>query len=547
MSDLKIKSRSRSSQVPMNLLDRAVTWFHPQAGLERMRKRAALAAASGYVGARSDRTSLQRWAASVGASADTDTLPDLEILRARSRDLERNDPMAHSAISTKTANVIGSGHVVRPEVDFSRLRISAGEAEAWEGQALDIWNNWAESRDCDVTRAQTFVELEDLVYRSRLLSGDVFVIRRYKERPGRLLGTCVQVVEADRLSNPNWVSDSDRMAGGIEFDQDGAPAAYHFADRHAVDRGNTGGLVWRRVPAFDATGRRMVLHIHGPRKRPDMTRYAPMLAPVIEALKQRSRYSEAELMAAVVSACFAIAMPSPDGDLSEGLVQENKGGATAGNQIVMTDPGQIFDLLPGEEVKSFAPGRPNPQFAPFIDAIAREVGAGTDLPHEMLVKQFQASYSASRAALEMAWQFFKTDRALHVSQFCEPVYEDVITEAIARGLLKAPGFFTDPLRKQAWLGSTWMGPSRPTIDPVKDANADEKYLAMGVTTRTRIAAERFGVDYRAVRRRIERESAVADNPQSSSVSEDVSPRPGAADQERGKGRNRRGVKLWPAS
>lgn len=544
MSELKIKGRNGSGRVQMNLIDRAVIWFHPQAGLERMGKRAALAAASGYVGARTDRTSLQRWAASVGASADTDTLPDLELLRARSRDLERNDPLAQSAISTKTANVIGSGHVLRPEVDFSRLGITTDDAEAWEGLALDIWNNWAKSRDCDVTRAQTFFELEDLVYRSRLLSGDVFVIRRFKERPGRLLGTCVQVVEADRLSNPNWAADSDRIAGGIEFDEDGAPAAYHFADRHTVDRGNLGGMVWRRVPAFDSTGRRMVLHIHGPRKRPDMTRYAPMLAPVIEALKQRSRYSEAELMAAVVSACFAIGMTSPDGDLSDGLIQQNKEGTTADNQIVLTDPGQIFDLLPGEEVKSFAPGRPNPQFAPFIDAIAREVGAGTDLPHEMLVKQFQASYSASRAALEMAWQFFKTDRALHVSQFCEPVYEDVITEAIARGLLKAPGFFSDPLRKQAWLGATWMGPSRPTIDPMKDARADEKYLSMGVTTRTRIAAERFGIDYRTVQRRIERESATIDEVENSNVSGDASPRAGAGDRIGANGGGRV-MKVWP--
>ena len=495
------------NRVRLNLIDKAVSWLSPQAGLDRLRARTALAVAGGYVGGRRDRPSMQRWAAGVGTSADADTLPDLEMLRARSRDLERNDPLAQSAIATKVTNVIGSGHVVRPEVDFTRLGITADAAEAWEELALDIWNDWARSRDCDITRGQTFAELEDLVYRSRLMSGDVFVIRRFRQRPGRLLATCVHVVEADRLSNPNWAADTDKIAGGVEFDADGAPVAYHFADRHSLDRGNTVGMKWRRVPAFDATGRRLVLHIHGPRKRPDMTRYAPMLAPVIEALKQRSRYSEAELMAAVVSACFAIGLKSPDGDLSEGLVQGAKPASSDDNQIVLTDPGQIFDLLPGEEVQSFAPGRPNPQFAPFIDAIAREVGAGTDLPQELLVKQFQASYSASRAAMEMAWQFFKTDRALHISQFCEPIYEDVITEAIARGLLAAPGYFGDPLRRRAWLGAVWMGPSRPTIDPVKDANADEKYLSMGVTSRTRIAAERFGVDYRVVKRRLAQEGS----------------------------------------
>jgi len=101
----------------------------------------------------------------------------------------------------------------------------------------------------------------------------------------------------------------------------------------------------------------------------------------------------------------------------------------------------------------------------------------------------------------MAWQGFRADRAAHVAQFCRPVYEEVITEAVARGMLEAPGFFANPLTRRAYLGASWMGPARPTLDPVKDAKADEAYLGMGVTSLTRISAERFGEDYRATRRR----------------------------------------------
>lgn len=493
-------------RIPFRLtaLDRAVGWLSPQAGLRRARARAALGVisatgGSGYVGGRRDRNATMEWSALSGSSADFDTLPDLDVLRGRSRDLVRNDPLAQSAVATKVAHVVGAGHVVRPEIDAERLGLTEAAATEWEELALDIWNDWAQGRDCDVTRTQTFAELEDLVYRSILMSGDVLVIRRFKPRRGRLLASCVQVVEADRLSNPDWRMDDDTLAGGVELDGDGAPVAYHIANRHLLDRSRTGGVSWTRVPAFDARGRRNVLHVHLARWRPDMTRYAPMLAPVIESLKQRSRYSEAELMAAVVSACFAIGMKSEDGGLGEGL--ETSGKTKDAKPINITEPGQIFDLLPNEELQSFQPGRPNPQFAPFIDAVAREIGAGTDLPQELLVKQFQASYSASRAAMEMAWLFFRTDRARHVAQFCTPVYEDVISEAVARGLLKAPGFFSDPIRRQAWLGAVWMGPARPTIDPVKDANADKIYLEMGATSLTRIAAERFGQDLRVVQRR----------------------------------------------
>jgi lambda family phage portal protein len=495
----------------LNGLDRIVGYFAPAQALRRGFARGMMARVEGrgYSGAGRTKGSVSQWSA-LGGSADADTLMDLEALRARSRDLVRNDPLAQSGISTKVVNVIGPGHVVRPEINQDRLGLTEAEAEAWEARALDIWLEWSRSADCDVTRTQTFAGLEDLAYRSRLLSGDVFMIRRFKEREGRLLATCYQAVEADRVSNPNWKADSSTLAGGVELDADGAPLAYHVANRHIIDRTMAGTTEWRRVPAFDSTGRRLVLHIHGTRWRPDMTRYAPMLAPVIESLKQRSRYSEAELMAAVVSACFAIGMRSDDGDLGAGLANgsaQPSDSSGSGNPIEITEPGQVFDLMPGEEVSSFSPGRPNPDFGPFIEAVAVEVGAGTDLPYELLLKKFQASYSASRAAMEMAWQFFRADRALHVSQFCRPVYEDVITEAVARGLLGAPGFFTDPLRRQAWLGAEWMGPARPTIDPVKDATADEKYLGMGVTSRTRIAAERFGQDQRQIARRRARDGS----------------------------------------
>lgn len=489
----------RRMEIRLTAIDRAVAWLSPEAGVRRFRARAAMALASGYTGARRDRTATSLWS-TLSGSADHDTLQDLDVLRARARDLVRNDPLARSAVSTKVVHVVGPGHVLRPEIEAARVGLTEAAAEAWEEAALAIWTEWARGKDCDATREQTFAELEDLVYRSRVQSGDVFAVRRFRKRQGALLASCLQIVEADLVSNPNWALDSATMAGGVELDADGAAIAYHFANRHALDRNREGSVTWKRVRAHDDTGRRQVLHIHGPRERPDLHRYAPMLAPVIEALKQRSRYSEAELMAAVVSACFAIGMESDGGDLADGLGLQDSGSKNA-SEIRITEPGQIFDLVPGEKVHSFEPGRPNPQFTPFIDTIAREVGAGTDLPHELLVKQFQASYSASRAAMEMAWLFFRADRALHVIQFCQPAYEDVITEAVARGLLKAPGFFSDPLRRRAWLGAVWMGPARPTIDPVKDATADEKYLAMGATSLTRITAERFGLDHRTVRRR----------------------------------------------
>jgi len=138
----------------MNALDRAISWVAPSLALQRARSRAAMSLASGYQGARRDKPSLAQWSALAATSADFDTLADLPVLRARSRDLVRNDPLAQSAIQTKAQNVIGPGHVVRPEIDAARLGLSEEAAEAWEEAALAIWREWSESPESRLTGFQ---------------------------------------------------------------------------------------------------------------------------------------------------------------------------------------------------------------------------------------------------------------------------------------------------------------------------------------------------------------------------------------------------------
>lgn len=219
------------------------------------------------------------------------------------------------------------------------------------------------------------------------------------------------------------------------------------------------------------TGRRNVLHIMADVERPAQRRGVPMLAPVIEALKQLSRYSEAELMAAVVSGMFTVFVKSntPDSPL-----------ATAFNPAMQVDKdpnayemgnGSIVALDEGEEVQIADPSRPNPNFDPFVIAICRQIGAALEIPYELLVKNFTASYSASRASLLEAWKMFRMRREWLVGNFCQPIYEEWLTEAVLKGRVQAPGFFDDPAIRAAWCGAEWFGDAQGQLDPLKEANA----------------------------------------------------------------------------
>ena len=91
----------------------------------------------------------------------------------------------------------------------------------------------------------------------------------------------------------------------METDEDGEVIAYHFSKHHPLSYANE-PMEWVRVPAYgEKTGRRNVIHIMN-RERIDQRRGVPFLAPVIEALKQLGRYTDAELVAAVVNGLFTV-------------------------------------------------------------------------------------------------------------------------------------------------------------------------------------------------------------------------------------------------
>lgn len=437
-----------------------------------------MALLGGYTGARRDRRQTKEWPVASG-SADAVSLSDLPVLRDRSRDLLRNAPLATGAINTLVTNVIGTGLRPQSHIDREILRpyLKTDEAmEKWESEAERIFTIWANSADCDITRGQTFTELQVLILRSCLESGDVFVLRKYKERTGNPFGTSLQVVEADRVTSQ--VGTSPNIIAGVEIDADGAPIAYHVLNCHPQDM--IGKLETAKIPAFDNDGRRQVLHIFT-RSRPGLTRGIPYLAPVIETLKQLDRYTDAEVMAAVVSAMFTIFVKS---EAEEGLkpvspFTEEKNKRSSDYNL---SPGAILDLQPNENIEIANPSRPNAGYDGFVQSILRQIGVALEIPFEILIKHFTASYSAAQAALVEAWKTFTTRRKWIASQFCQPVYEMVIAEAIAKGILEAPGFFTDPFVRAAYLGAEWIGPPRGQIDQLKEIRAADYRVRLGVST-----------------------------------------------------------------
>jgi lambda family phage portal protein len=472
-----------------NLFDRVVGALDPARGLARMHARARLDAATGngsYDGGRRDRRPLKRWKPGEG-SADADTLQDLPDLRSRSRDLRRNAPIATGALATKTTGIVGEGLRLQASINGDVLGITPEQADEFEREQEREWEIFCNS--VDFSRVQSLDELQQLALTSALESGDVFGIRRYRKDPGDAYGTKLQLIEADRVSNPDRKADTDTLAGGVEVDKDGVPIKYHVSSRHPGNL-RTAALKWEAVRARDDQGRPLVLHLFE-RTRPEQTRGVPMLAPVVEHLQQLSTYTKAEVDAAVIQSFVTGIVQTPNDEEGADPVVGERDSTLAANEVKLGQ-GAIISLAPGETFTSVNPSRPNGNAEPFLQAFCREIGVALELPTELLLKHFTASYSASRAALEMAWQTFRKNRCWFAYRFCQPLYEWMMEEAVASGRLNRPGFFADPLIRAAWCGAEWIGPQRASINPYQEAQADALDIETGVKTREQVCMERTG-------------------------------------------------------
>lgn len=489
-------AKNLTLHVQPNIIDKVVNYFDPVKGRQRIQARAQMALAGSYIGADKSRRSFRNWLTS-GNSADDDLLPDLPTLREHSRDLIRNAPLAAGAVNTVVTNVVGTGLAMQSRIDHEFLGLDAEAASRWQKSAEREYRLWCENRfECDATSTQNFYGMQDLVFRSALVNGDVVAILPWRQVAGCVYGLKVQAVEGDRLATPPDQVTNPSIFGGVEVDDFGATVALHVADRHPNALARVRGKVtFNRIAVRGETsGRLNAIHLFR-RTRPDQRRGEPYLAAVIEPLKQLDRYTEAEIMAAVISGMFTVFVEHGADDSAP--VPIDDGGKPGSESEVQLASGAIVDLEHGAKASFANPGRPNVAFDPFVMAVLRQIGVALELPFEVLIKHYTASYSAARAAMLEAWKFFKIRRMWLADNFCQPVYEAWLAEAVATGRLAAPGFFADPAIRKAWCGAVWLGDGPGSIDPLKEANAIEKRIDIGLTTLAEETAAYDGGDWEA--------------------------------------------------
>lgn len=454
---------------------------------------------SGYShgGASRRKTWAVQWDAKSG-SARRDIEENRKTLRERSRDLHMNAPLAAASINSTRTNCVGEGLKPNPRIDYEFLGITKEEARKQEQFIKKEFQLWAGSTLCDNNDQNNFYELQQIAFNDWLRNGEEFVLIKYaKNLPYMPYQLRLKLVEADRICTPGdyggeysgfdrMLNNGNRIMNGIEIDKEGKVAAYHISSEYPNETGVMKKQEWIRVPKRGRkTGNVNIIHIFNG-ERADQYRGVPFLAPVIESLKQLSRYTEAEIMAAVINSMFTIFITTESGnDMGGygGVDDENSSDDEDDRENnLMLGSGIINELKTGEKVNPVESTHPSGNFDAFVSAMCTQIGSALEISPEVLMKKFSNNFSASKGALNETWRAFRMRRKWFVDDFCQTVYELWFNEMVSKGRLDAPGYFNNPLIRQAYVNAKWNGPAQGHLNPIQEVNAAVLRIENGLST-----------------------------------------------------------------
>lgn len=452
-------------------------------------------------------------------SPDAELNPYRDRIVSRVRDLVRNDGWANGSVTRILDNAIGANLRPISKPDYRFLAAETGNSafdHAWSKEfasAVDAnWRAWAHDthRYCDAGRNLLFGQMMRIAFRHKLVDGDALAVMMWiPERVGlgkSRYATAVQLVDPDRLSNPQLRFDQQSLRGGVEIDRYGAAIAYHIRRAHAGDWFSAvESLTWDRVPRETDWGRPIVVHDFDGDRATQHRGGAGVFAPVLQRLKMLVKYDGTELDSAIINAIFAAYLESPfDHELMAEAVSD---GERVGNfQTLRKDfhdakplslgNARIPILFPGEKVNPVNATRPASNFDAFEGAMLRNVATGLGLSAQQVSNNWSdVNYSSARGALLEAWKTLSRRRTDFGVNFAGQIRVAWLEEAMAVDDLPlpkgAPAFIEC---RNAYAACRWMGPGRGWIDPVKEKQGAVLGMDAALTTLEDECAEQ-GLDY----------------------------------------------------
>lgn len=440
---------------------------------------------NGYDAGRSDRPETAGWqkrryhAASALAGSDA--------LASRAEDEDRNNPWVSGALDRDWESVVGAGLQPWPTPQYRLLGRDVEWSIQWSRLYRDLWRQWAEDPlyRCDAIMRESYGRLEAKSRLNFRRVGEVLIEIRRDDRGGACPINLL-LIDPARLCNPMFSSDSDpKYRGGIEYSGNVPVAAwlrpYHPNDTR-IDKSLNEPV---RVPFRSATGLPNLLHISHTRFIEQVRGVSPMAASMI-AMKMLASV-EADVASRIkleTTTGMIVKSPGKLEDVAAAIAPGSQASSQnplneyidyrSSNPIKAVKSFFVRHLLPEEDIVFTPPVTPGDQFSPWRRGQLAQAASdlGMSLP-EISQDYDGINLSNMRAIRDARWRIIELERLFWAQQFSQPINLCVMEHYVASGELKVPGGPANFYRKLAAISNTtWVGPSRGTIDAEKEARAD---------------------------------------------------------------------------
>jgi lambda family phage portal protein len=428
------------------------------------------------------------WMASF-LSQDAEIRYVLRILRNRSRELGRNNDYVRAFFRAVQKNIVGRGVSLQPQVKDDKGELNP----KINADILREWSHWTRKENCHVSGTLSFRAIERLAARSAAESGEI-IVRFIFEKFGRSkIPLGLQIIEADLLDeNFNGNFGSNRVKMGVELDRWDRPVAYHFFTCHPGDTSfpqEQKDQERVRIPAEE------IVHLFIA-ERPIQTRGFPWIASAMLTQHQLGGFIDGSVVRkrAQASIMGFITTPEPD---------DGKPNTDGYDRVEDFSPGKFSYLAPGETVTvpNFGNGSES-EFDPFVRAMIRKTASGIGSSYEEISKDWsQSNYSSSRLALLSERDDWRILQDWMIEHFHQPIFEKWLELAVMSGVIKIPGYFSEPDR---FNGAKWRARGWDWVDPMKDVTADLMALGGCLRTYSDILGE-DGKDFEETMQQIKRE------------------------------------------
>ena len=364
---------------------------------------------------------------------------------------ERESSLFRQILNDLVIYVVGDG--IKPQAHASDPETSRLYEEYFARKASRL----------DVS-GKSFYQCQAIVTRAMIRDGDAFCIKAELNGEAR-----IQTIEAHRVGDP---TDADTPADcwdGIGFGKYNEPIYYNVYKSDGGSRKVEAQSVMHIVDMETASGSRGV----------------PVLQSSLNAIQDIKEILELERRAVKDNGDVTRVIKKGSGFLDEDAASEISSNHNSADSIASQMGGKAIVLESTDSFESFESKRPNSTFVGFLAALEKDICA--ILPYEFVKEPNSAGGAAVRLVTAKAARVFGKYQQVILTTFCQPTYEYIIADGIAKGEIP-----DDPM----WWSASWTTPKSVTVDAGREAANDRADIEMGLMSMSELYGQR-GLDFRS--------------------------------------------------